>query len=274
MNLASPGQVKTWCIENGFHPNKTLGQNFLVDGNVTKAIAAAGMALARAAAVETGGGSLRILEIGPGLGALTEALLAAGARVTAIEKDAVLAGRLAGALGNPPGLEVVAADALRIIEEGGADGRYDAMVSNLPYASGTRMLLELAGRRSVPAMTALVQTEVAERLAAREGSRARSLAGVLAQLDYDVEIVRNVSASCFWPRPQIGSSVVTLARHGRNDAMTGAERKTFRALAKRAFAHRRKQLGSIFGDLIQSRRRAEELSIEEWTTLAKGTTEK
>lgn len=271
MNLASPVQVKAWCLENGFHPNKTLGQNFLIDGNVTKAIAATGLELAAAAGA---GGAPRILEIGPGLGALTRELLAAGARVTAVEKDPVLAKRLAGALGNPGNLEVVEGDALRMIEEGGADGLYDAMVSNLPYASGTRMLLELASRRSMPAMMALVQTEVAERLAAREGSRTRSLAGVMAQLDYDVRIVRNVSAACFWPRPKIGSSVITLAKHGRNDGLSAAERKTFRDIAKRAFAHRRKQLGSIFGDLIQSRSRAEELSNEEWTTLAKGITEK
>lgn len=264
MNTASPSAVKAWCIENSFHPNRTLGQNFLVDGNVTRAIAAAGLAAAGAA-----GRPARILEIGPGLGALTGALLASGARVTAVEKDPVLAARLADALGRPAGLETVEDDAMRFIRDGRADG-FDAMVSNLPYASGTRMLIELAVRRSLPAMTALLQTEVAERIAAKEGSKTRSLAGVWVQLDYDAKIVRKVSASCFWPRPEVGSSVVSLVRHGRNAQMGEKERAAFRSVTKRAFAHRRKQLGSIFKDLIESKARAEDLSVEEWTTIAKG----
>ena len=122
-------------------------------------------------------------------------------------------------------------------------------------------------------MTVLVQTEVAERLAAKEGSKTRGLAGVWAQLDYDVKIVRKVAASCFWPRPEIGSSVVTLARHDRNIALSDVERAVFRRLTKKAFEHRRKQLGSIFKDLIQSSARAEELTNEDWINLSKGIAE-
>ena len=144
------------------------------------------------------------------------------------------------------------------------------MVSNLPYQAGTRILLELVARREIPVMTALVQTEVAERLAAKEGSKMRSLAGVLAQLDYDVAIVRKVSASCFWPRPEIGSSVVRLVRHDRNLALSPEERAFFRRLVKKAFEHRRKQLGSIFKNLINSTARAEELSNQDWINLTKG----
>ena len=266
MKLSSPTQVKGWCIENSFHPNRTLGQNFLIDGNTTEAIAAAGIENAKAAGA---GERPRILEIGPGLGALTEALLAKGAEVTAVEKDPVLAQRLAAALGSPAALSVVEGDGLRFIEEGKAD-YFDAMVSNLPYASGTRMLVELALRHRLPSMTALLQTEVAERLAAPEGSRTRSLAGVWMQLDYSPKILRKVSAACFWPRPEVGSTVITFAKHRANEDFGEKERKLFRDLTKRAFAHRRKQLGSIFKDMVKSRARAEELSLEEWTTLTKG----
>ena len=119
------------------------------------------------------------------------------------------------------------------------------------------------------AMTALVQSEVAERLAAAEGSKTRGLAGVLAQLDYDVRIVRRVPATCFWPRPQVGSSVVRLDRHERNAALTVDERRTLRSLAKRAFSQRRKQLGRVFKYMVQSTARAEELSNEDWVALAK-----
>jgi 16S rRNA (adenine1518-N6/adenine1519-N6)-dimethyltransferase len=119
-------------------------------------------------------------------------------------------------------------------------------------------------------MTVLVQTEVADRLAAREGSKTRGLAGVWAQLDYDVKVLRKVSASCFWPRPEIGSSVVQLVRHDRNVGLSAEERELFYSLTKKAFEHRRKQLGSVFKDLIQSTARAEELSNEDWLQLVKG----
>lgn len=272
MNLTSPSQVKAWCIANGFHPNRTLGQNFLIDRNALLAIVDAGLGAAPAPGA-------RVLEIGPGLGVLTEEMLGRGARVTAVEKDPVLAERLAGALGSPPGLTVVEGDALEVVGRRGdgslgtGDGTFDFMVSNLPYQSGTRILLELVQRRAIPSMTVLVQTEVAERLAAGPGSKTRSLSGVWAQLDYDVRPVRKVAASCFWPRPEVGSTVVTLVRHDRNIALSAEERDFFRRLTKRAFEHRRKQLGSIFKDMIQSSARAEELSNEEWLTLVKGLTQ-
>ena len=274
MNLTSPSQVKAWCIENGFHPNKVLGQNFLIDRNALEAIVDAGLA-----GIAKKGGAA-ILEIGPGLGVLTEEILKRGCSVTAVEKDPVLAVRLAESLGNPPNLSVVKADALDWIKDAAGENSgtcdtqtFDAMVSNLPYQAGTRILLELVQRHNIPSMTVLVQTEVAERLAAKEGSKTRGLAGVWAQLDYDVKIVRKVAASCFWPRPEIGSSVVTLTRHNRNVALSSKERDIFRRLTKKAFEHRRKQLGSIFKDLIQSSLRAEELTNEDWINLSKGIAE-
>ena len=258
MNLTSPTQVKAWCIERGFHPNKTLGQNFLIDRNVLRAIVDAGL--------EKAPGARRVLEIGPGLGVMTEELLSRGCAVVAVEKDPVLASSLAETLSSPDSLEIVAGDALRFLEHGGDTG-FDAMVSNLPYQAGTRILLMMTESRALPVMTVLVQTEVAERLAAHEGSKTRSLAGVLAQLDYDVEILRKVAANCFWPRPEIGSSVVRLVRHDRNIAMSPEKRAFFRSFVKRAFAQRRKQLGSIFKDMIKSTSRAEELSNDDWVSL-------
>ena len=269
MNLTSPSQVKAWCIENGFHPNKVLGQNFLIDRNALKAIVDAGLE------GDATGGGVRVLEVGPGLGVLTEELLRRGCRVTAVEKDPVLAARLGESLGNPEGLTVIAGDALDWLAQSGerAAGQsndFDAMVSNLPYQAGTRILLELVRRREPRSMTVLLQAEVADRLVAGPGVRARGLAGVWAQLDYDVRIVRKVAASCFWPRPEVGSSVVRLDRHDRNLDLSEEERALFFRLTKQAFEHRRKQLGSIFKDLIQSASRAEELSNEDWVQLVKG----
>lgn len=265
MNLTSPAQVKAWCLANGFHPNKVLGQNFLIDRNALEAIVdAAGLPEAGA----------RVLEIGPGLGVLTEELLRRGAAVTAIEKDPVLAARLAASLGNPPALTVVAGDALDCIKAGSCDG-FPFLVSNLPYQAGTRILLELIQRvapsqASQPpeVLVVLVQTEVADRLAAGPGSKTRGLAGVWAQLDYDVKAVRKVAASCFWPRPEIGSTVVKLVRHHRNDALAPAARTLFHRLTKQAFEHRRKQLGAIFKGVVESTARAEQLSNDDWLALA------
>ena len=272
MNHTSPSQVKSWCIEHEFHPNKTMGQNFLIDKNVLTAIVDAGLEGCAPSAGE--GKPLRVMEIGPGLGVLTEEMLSRGCEVVAVEKDPVLAARLAESLGNPERLTVIEADAVQVAahpEKFGIDlSSFDAMVSNLPYQAGTRILLEFVQKRAFPAMTVLVQSEVADRLVAREGSKTRGLAGVWTQLDFDVRLVRKVAASCFWPRPEIGSSVVRLTRHDRNLSFSAENRAFFYNFTKRAFEHRRKQLGSIFKDLIQSTLRAEEISNELWIEICRG----
>lgn len=234
MKLTSPTQVKRWCIENGFHPNKTLGQNFLVDLNILNMITdASGI-----------GAGDRVLEIGPGLGVLTEALLRRGARVTAVEKDGRLAGRLAAALGSPAGLDVIEADALSLDLDAFLASGYDACVSNLPYSVGTRILLELALHPAAPRrFVVLVQSEVAERFRAGPGSEQRGQSGVWLQLDYDVTVMREVKASCFWPKPEVGSAIVRLDRHGCG--LSGSERQWFFDLTRHAFMHRRKQIGTL-----------------------------
>ena len=176
MNLTSPSQVKSWCFENGFHPNKTLGQNFLIDQNALKAIVDSGLEKVQ-------GAECRVLEIGPGMGVLTEEMLKRGCKVTAIEKDPVLAERLEKErlakieaeewwrkleLFTGDALDVIG-DSMRKIESPLSTSVYnldlhsfDCMISNLPYQAGTRILLELVQARTIPVITALVQTEVAD----------------------------------------------------------------------------------------------------------------
>ena len=285
INLTSPSQVKDWCIRNKFHPNRVLGQNFLIDRNALDAILDAALApFSTPQSAMFNAQPAAVLEIGPGLGVLTEGLLARGCRVTAVEKDPVLADRLKASLGNPDRLTVLKGDALDHIKQGTCDG-FPLMVSNLPYQAGTRILIEIvdrigaSGDRALPTanvlsptvpetMVVLVQTEVADRLAAKEGSKTRGLAGVRMQLDYDVSLVRKVAASCFWPRPEVGSTVIKLVRHHRNDAVGEEVRTMFRRLTKQAFEHRRKQLGSIFKGVIESTARAEELTNDDWLALA------
>jgi 16S rRNA (adenine1518-N6/adenine1519-N6)-dimethyltransferase len=283
VNLTSPSQVKAWCIENGFHPNRTLGQNFLIDRNVLDAIIAA-------SGVCTG---QRILEIGSGLGVLTEAMLATGASVLAIEKDSRLASRLAEALGNPEQLDVLQADALDVdLDEllrnrESDEAGFDACVSNLPYSVGTRILLDYARHPLAPKrFIVLVQTEVAERFVAGPKDDARGQSGVWLQLHYDVMRVRDVKASCFWPRPEVGSTVVRLDWHPCG--LTADEQRWFELLTREAFMHRRKQMGAIFRKApppmshsdevlallfseagVEMQERPERLTNEQWKNLAR-----
>ena len=277
-NLTSPSQVKSWCIENGFHPNRTLGQNFLVDRNALNAIV-------DGAGVDEG---MHVLEIGAGLGVLTQAMLERGAGVTAVEKDKRLAVRLHQALGTPDDLKVVEADALKLDLDEFLSPGYDACVSNLPYSVGTRILLDLALHEKAPVVTVvLVQREVAERFVADAGERERGLAGVWLQLDYQVRIVRHVAAACFWPRPEVGSTIVRLDK--TRSTLSKIERESFFELTRYAFMHRRKQMGASLrkatGGLergddelikllncagIDHKSRAEQISNAGWQALARG----
>ena len=273
MNRTSPSEVKAWCIGRGFHPNKVLGQNFLIDRNILGSIAdAAGDVSGR-----------RVLEVGPGLGVMTEELLKRGAAVTAIEKDPVLARALGEDLGAAyPALSLHCADALEVDWDALLEEGFAAFVSNLPYSVGTRILLDLALRRRAPErLVVMVQTEVAERLAAPAGSPARGQAGVWCQLHYDVSILRKVKPVCFWPRPEVDSSVVLLNRH-RRCILSAVEEETFLSLTRKVFMHRRKQIGTLLrkdanfaGNFMDALRRAgispetrgEALTLPQWECL-------
>jgi len=275
-NLTSPSQVKSWCIENGFHPNRTLGQNFLVDRNALDAIIDGADIVA----------GMRVLEIGPGLGVLTGAMIERGAAVTAVEKDKRLAVRLHEALGAPDALEVLEADALKLDLDEFLSVGYDACVSNLPYSVGTRILIDLALHKSSPkVIVVLVQREVADRLVADACQPARGQAGVWLQLDYKVRVVRHVGAACFWPRPEIGSTIVRLDKV--RSELSEVERESFFDLTRYAFMHRRKQIGASLRKAvaglersdseitvilsragIEPRTRAEQISNAGWQALA------
>lgn len=285
MNPLSPSQVKDWCISNAFHPNRTLGQNFLIDRNVREAII-------DAAGVDAG---KRVLEVGPGLGVLTEGMLERGANVFAIEKDTRLAERLQREWKNDllearletPTVEtgeltVVAQDALKTNWDELFAAPFDAFVSNLPYSVGTRILMDVALHPAAPkSLTVLVQTEVAQRFAAAPGDDARGQAGVWLQLDWEVKVLFSVAGTCFWPRPEVESSVVRLDYRG--GGLNAEERKSFLALSKLCFMHRRKQIGTILrkapgfeGYLqaleaagVEATARPETLSAEQWKTMAK-----
>lgn len=277
MNLTSPAQVREWCQSRDFHPNRTLGQNFLIDRNILDAIVAA-------SGVHSGS---RVLEIGPGLGVVTAELLRVGARVTAVEKDHRLAAWLSESLAGESRLTLLAGDALEMDWSAVPGAPFDAVVSNLPYSVGTRILLDLVTHRQPPAsITVTVQLEVAERLAAPPGGHARGQAGVWVQRAYDVTLVRVIKPTCFWPKPEISSALVHLVRHDRHVLSLQDERR-YLDLTRHAFMHRRKQLAvalrhapamrQMEADAVQAwlvacgvdpRMRAEDLSVEQWCRVA------
>lgn len=215
-------------------PTKSRGQNFVVDANTVRRI--------------VGAADLRpddvVVEVGPGLGSLTLALLAAAQRVVAIEIDPLLGGQLAATVRDRrpdlvDRLEVVVADALRVRDLPGPPPT--ALVANLPYNVSVPVLLHLL--EQVPTLrTALVmvQAEVAERLAAPPGSKVYGVPSVKAAWYADVRRAGNVARSVFWPVPGVDSGLVLLQRREVPTSSAGRE-AVFRCVDA-AFAQRRKTL--------------------------------
>lgn len=239
----------------GFRPSKRLGQNFLIDANMARAIARDGGA----------GEGQWILEVGPGCGALTRELLALGSEVLAVEIDGRLIEVLRDQLGAPEKLEVLHCDALEskqrlapALLERLPRAREWRLVANLPYSAGTPILIGLSRLERRPStLTALLQRELAERLAARPGSKDWGGVTLKLQACYDVEIVRRVPASLFWPAPDVESAVVRMKL--RTCVPSAGELGRFDKLVDVLFQGRRKTLGRLLTDALGARDRALEL---------------
>lgn len=230
----------------GVRPNRRLGQNFLVDGNLLAA-------LLRTAQPQPG---QDVLEVGPGTGILTERLLAAGCRVTAVEIDHRLAAYLGRRFGTEPRFRLVEGDACRTDYAALFGETPFRCISNLPYACSSPFLALLAGLASPPLdVHVLLQREVAERLAAAPGSPAYGVLTVRLQLRYAVRILRTVPAEVFWPAPQVGSAFVQLVR--RPDPCPEPLRRQTSELAGILFAQRRKKVARVLTDHLRDRNRAE-----------------
>jgi len=212
--------------EFGVRPNRELGQNFLVDSNILGVIERA---------AELGPEDV-VLEIGGGLGVLSEHLAARAAHVHVVEVDRGLEAALRDALDPFDTVTLHFADAMRL-DFGALDPAPNKVVANLPYGIAAGAILKSI--EELPGATlwvAMVQKEVGERLAAAPGSSAYGLPSVLAQLACEVRVLRPVSRTVFHPVPNVDSVLVVLRR--RAAAATPA----VRALAAAGFAHRRKAL--------------------------------
>jgi 16S rRNA (adenine1518-N6/adenine1519-N6)-dimethyltransferase len=252
--------------------NKRLGQNFLIDPNIVRKIVAA----ADLSPDDT------VLEIGPGRGALTEALSRAARRVVAVEIDSQLHRLLQEKHTDWPNVELVCEDALRYPLEAVPTGTI--VVANLPYYISTPLLFRLLEHRHrFPRLILMLQNEVADRLVAKAGSADYGVLSVMAQYAAEMTKVFRVSAQCFRPRPEVGSAVVLL-RVKKETLLSPQEEPTFGELVKAAFAHRRKMLVNSLRDEgyephsviraltdmdVLSTTRAETLTLEQFVKLTK-----
>lgn len=231
--LLGGADIRMLAEKLGVSPTKQLGQNFVTDANTVRRIV-------RAAEVTADD---IVVEVGPGLGSLTLALLEAAQRVIAIEIDAKLAEALPDTVAErrpdlSDKLTVVHADALRVTE---LPGQPTALVANLPYNVSVPVLLHLLEAfPSIDQVLVMVQLEVADRLASAPGSKVYGIPSVKARWYADVRKAGAIGRNVFWPVPNVDSALVAMKRHAT--PMTTASREDVFAVVDAAFSQRRKTL--------------------------------
>lgn len=241
--LLGAADVRRIAQELDIRPTKKWGQNFVIDPNTVRRIV-------RVADV---GANDVVLEVGPGIGSLTLALLETGARVVAVEIDPRLAQRLATTVAEfaPDAvnrLQVLCADAMDVSE---LPTDPTALVANLPYNVAVPVVLHaLATFPSIQRALVMVQREVADRLCAEPGSRTYGVPSVKARWFGDVRYAGDVGRTVFWPAPNVDSGLVSIVRR---DEPTGVDRSAVFATVDAAFAQRRKQLRSALNGHIPGR---------------------
>ena len=266
-------EIKRVLAEGGIRLTRSLGQNFLHDGNQLRRIV-------EAAAV---GGTDRVLEIGPGLGPLTERLVAQAGEVLAIEKDRRLFEFLKERFAPARNLVLLHADALDYLREQPRDWTDWKLVANLPYSVASPILVELAGLPQPPArLTATLQLEVVRRLAARAGEPDYGVLSLLVQLRYSPEGWFRIPSACFHPAPDVESACITLLRRPQ-PLLTPELASTFKELVKLGFSQRRKmmlkllktrwplpQLDPVFQEVgLSPDLRAEKVSLEQFVEMTR-----
>ena len=252
MTLLGAAQIRELAAQLDLKPSKSLGQNFVIDSNVcTKIVRTAGVTSADIA-----------LEIGPGLGSLTLAMLEVAHSVFAVEIDPRLAQQLpitvAQHFEHPENLTVINKDALAVNELPVAP---TVLVANLPYNVSVPVLLHLLEKfPTLRTGVVMVQAEVADRLAAKPGGKEYGIPSVKAAWWADVKNVGTVSRSIFWPAPNVDSKLVGFTR--RETAGSEESREKVFTIIDAAFAQRRKMLRSALSSLYGSSSAAEAILIK------------
>jgi 16S rRNA (adenine1518-N6/adenine1519-N6)-dimethyltransferase len=268
-----PSELQDFLKERGLSAKKGLSQNFLIDGNIIQKIAA----LAKVQDDDF------VIEIGPGPGALTQALLEKGAHVLAVELDSVFADALKRLQTPDHRLEILQADILKlplldILQK--RNGKKAKVVANLPYHITTPILtLLLPLSQWIESLTIMVQKEFADRMVGKTGTPEYSSFTVFLQFYSNVDGSFTVSPNCFYPRPKVHSSVVHCTLHP--PLLASKEEEGFFQLTRAGFGQRRKMLRASLKDLYPpdkveealqkmghpATERPEQLSIEEFLTL-------
>lgn len=246
----TPSATRDLLAQLGHQPKRFLGQNFLVDGNIVlKSLQLADIHPADC-----------VVEIGPGLGTLTTALLDAGAEVWAIEKDRQLHAYLAETLESkhPVKFHLLEGDAVEFptgtLPPERAAGGFK-VVANLPYAIATPWLDAILTGPLPDRMVLMLQHEAAQRYTAKPGTKSFGAISVFLQAAYDVEPGHKVAASCFYPRPEVESDLLNLARKHSPFVFAPPVKELIRS----CFQQRRKQIGALLrsrlGDVAVQRSR-------------------
>ncbi|MEI8321903.1 MAG: 16S rRNA (adenine(1518)-N(6)/adenine(1519)-N(6))-dimethyltransferase RsmA [Actinomycetes bacterium] len=280
MTLSRP-QAAALLADNGLAPQRSLGQNFVVDPNTVRKIA-------RIADVRSGD---IVLEIGAGLGSLTAALAETGAQVIAVEVDRGIVPVLREQMAGIANVEVVEADAMTLNwhefladinarHNRSADATFH-LVANLPYNIATPLVADLLdGVPAIQSMLVMVQSEVGERLCAPAGTEAYGALSVKIAYWANAQIAGSVPPTVFLPRPKVDSALVKIVRHATLPLGDVAPEALFQ-LVRTGFAKRRKMLRSALAGVVTAEQfveadveatlRAEQLDLAAWGRLARVT---
>lgn len=248
--LLGATEIRRLADELGIRPTKTLGQNFVIDGNTIRRIVAA----AHVSPEET------VLEVGPGLGSLTLGIMDAADKVVAVEIDPPLAKRLPQTMaefrpGREKDLTVILSDAMKVTE---LPGEPTALVANLPYNVAVPVVLHLLEHfPSIRHGLVMVQDEVADRMSASPGSKIYGVPSVKGSWYGTMRKAGVIGMNVFWPAPKIHSGLVGFTRD--KDRSDAPDRKQVFAIIDAAFAQRRKTLRAALSGWAGSGMRAEQI---------------
>lgn len=250
--LLGATEIRRLAEELGIRPTKTLGQNFVIDGNTIRRI----VATANVSPDET------VLEVGPGLGSLTLGIMDAAAKVVAVEIDPPLAKRLPQTIaemrpGREEDLTVILNDAMKISE---LPGNPTALVANLPYNVAVPVVLHLMEHfESIKHGLVMVQDEVADRMCAAPGNKTYGVPSVKGAWYGTMRKAGVIGMNVFWPAPKINSGLVAFTRD--KDRSEAPDRKEVFAIIDAAFAQRRKTLRAALSGWAGSGARAEQILL-------------
>ncbi len=274
-HLLGAADIRRIAADAGITPTKRFGQNFVIDPGTVRRIV-------REAGIQSGD---RVMEVGPGLGSLTLALLEAGAQVTAVEIDPPLAQRLPQTVANympsaASRLTVITSDALNVTPDELPEFAANefCLASNLPYNVATPILLTLLERfDTLTSFLVMVQKEVADRLAATPGSKIYGTPSVKLAWYGQATRVGTIGRNVFWPAPNVDSALVLFRRYNE-PRFTNADRHDVFALVDAAFGQRRKTLHAALKRIVPEQafdqagidptRRGETLTINEFAALS------